>query len=328
MGTFRSIVVAICAMSLFLSIPTPTEAQEVPEFIGWEMGFVIPEGQEQEPYSLSIDDQTPIEFWIRNNNILGDIEIALEYDSNYPDDSAIDGPEIATISAGSNDTFTMTVDGQHGVGAPAGTTYSFTIAGELTAWAVIDVPFPISSESIEGELIVPEFHAWHVDFREIEHTVNAGTENQIEVALWNYGNTQDSISSYDLSDDCPLLTLEDDELSSFVGEMVEAGSEKRVNLNYDVSSTHPTRLCEIELTVRSTGVAEGGLGELANEGSLEIDVEARPIGSPQDNDDASTNNDDGPENQEEVESDNFLFAPALMTPIAMLLAALLRRREN
>ena len=80
--------------------------------------------------------------------------------------------------------------------------------------------------------------------------------------------------------------------------------------------------------MRSSGVADGGQGDLTNEGNIEMDVEAKPIGSQQDNDDASTNNDDGPQNQKEVESDNFLFAPMLITPTAILLAALLRRHEN
>ncbi|MEE3083130.1 MAG: hypothetical protein VX320_03445 [Candidatus Thermoplasmatota archaeon] len=323
MRTLRGIVVALCAFGLFVSIPAPTEAQEVPEFIGWEMGFVIPEGESQQPFSL---DGTPIQFWIHNKNIIGDIEIALEYDGNQD----ISGPESATVSSGQNDTFTVSWDGADSElwTVPAGSTFSFTITGELTAWAVIEVPLPISSDNIEGELIVPELHRWLVEFSDIEYTVNAGTENKIEVNLWNQGNTQDSISSYDLSDDCPLLTLEDDEMSAFVDEILQMGAKKSVNLNYDVSSTHPTRLCNIELNVRSTGVAEGGLGDTTNEGELNLDVEARPIGSPEDNDDGSTNTDDGPQNQKEVESDNFLFAPVLVTPVAMVLAALICRHQN
>ena len=98
-------------------------------------------------------------------------------------------------------------------------------------------------------------------------------------------------------------------------------------ITYDASSTHPSRICEIDITVYSQGVADGSLGDSSNKDTLELNVEARAIGSQSDNDEASTGNDDGPVNQEEVESDNFLFAPMLITPVAIVLAALLRRHE-
>ena len=87
-------------------------------------------------------------------------------------------------------------------------------------------------------------------------------------------------------------------------------------------------MCEIEITIRSAGVANGGLGDSMNKGEIDVEIEARPVGSQQDNDDASVDDDDGPQNQEEVTSDNFLMFPTMVPPMAILWAALLRAHEE
>ena len=65
-----------------------------------------------------------------------------------------------------------------------------------------------------------------------------------------------------------------------------------------------------------------------NKGEIDVQIEARPVGSQQDQNDASVDDDDGPQNQEQVTSDNFLMFPAMVTPLAILWAALIRAREE
>ena len=101
-----------------------------------------------------------------------------------------------------------------------------------------------------------------------------------------------------------------------------------VTLVFDASSTHPTRKCEIEVQIKSTGVMNGGQGDSTNKDETDVQVEARPVGAQQDQNDASVGDDDGPENQEQVTSDNFLMFPTLVTPMAILWAALVRRARN
>ncbi|MDP6899928.1 MAG: hypothetical protein QGF94_03740 [Candidatus Thalassarchaeaceae archaeon] len=325
MGTRKGIGFALCALALLALLPVPPLSAQVPDFVGWEMGFVIPDGQEQEPYPLS-EGQISIEFWIRNDNAAGDIEISLEYDSD--NDGSTDGPETATVSGGANDTFTMTAGGGDVWNMASGTTYGFEIQGELTSWAVFPSLVPVSSESIDGELIVPELFRWRVEYTDIGHPVNAGTEFQVDVKLWNDGNTQDSFSSYDLEDNCPLLTVEDDSLEDVKGSVAQRGTSLSVTLEYDASSTHPSRDCNLELSIRSTGVANGGMGDTSNKGELDVTIEAKPVGSQQNNNDANTGGDDGPQNQEVVESENFLMMPYLAAPMSLILAAILRRRDD
>ncbi|MEE3310612.1 MAG: hypothetical protein VX230_03895, partial [Candidatus Thermoplasmatota archaeon] len=131
-----------------------------------------------------------------------------------------------------------------------------------------------------------------------------------------------------IEDDCPVLTVDDGPLEAVEGVVTQQGIANSITLVFDASSTHPTRMCEIEITVRSTGAANGGLGDTSNKGETDIEVEARPVGAQQDQDDASTDDDDGPQNQQQVTSDNFLMFPTLVTPMAILWAALLRAREE
>jgi len=329
-------------MALFAIVPAPSAAQEVPEFIGWEMGFVIPDGGEQMPYPMGEED-TSVEFWIKNNNIVGDIEIGLE----YTDENWVGGPDSVTIPSGQNKTFSMTVFGQGEelwniiATSVAGDTSPFEISGQLTAWSVITIPdsIPISTDSIEGELYVPDLHRWKVIIEDLGYPISAGTEGTLEVSLINDGNAIDSIQNYEMNDDCPLLTINSDgenSLDDILHKQTAPGAWLNSDLGggvsgiitYDASSTHPSRICEIDITVYSQGVADGSLGDSSNKDTLELNVEARAIGSQSDNDEASTGNDDGPQNQKEVESDNFLFAPVLMTPVAMVLAALICRHQN
>jgi hypothetical protein len=315
---------ALCVITLLAFMPIPVAAQDAP--IGWEMGLVYEGGaSEDNPFTLD-ESETTIRFWIRNDNLAGDIEIALEYDTSS--DGVINGEESVTVGSGANDTFTIQLTGIDVWNIAAGITYDFDIDGELTSWNGAPVVAPISSQSADGDLIIPQLHRWDVDINDIGHPVNAGTEFNLHVDITNVGNTADSISTFSLEDDCPVLTVDDGPLDDVKGELTQPGIVNEVTLVFDASSTHPTRMCEIEITVRSAGVANGGLGDSLNKEEIDVEIEARPVGSQQDNDDASVDDDDGPQNQEEVTSDNFLMFPPLVTPMAILWAALMRAREE
>ena len=311
---------------LLALIPTPCEAQDVPVPAGWEMGLVYDDGvSEDDPFTIE-EDETTIRFWIRNDNLVGDIEIALEYESSS--DATLAGEESVTVGSGSNDTFTLKMSDIDVWNIAAGTTFEFEIDGELTSWGVTPFPVPVSSQSIDGEIVVPMLYRWDVDIVEIEHPVNAGTEFNLHVDFKNMGNTPDSFTSATIEDDCPVLTVDDEPLQSMEGVTSQPGIVNTVSIVFDASSTHPTRKCEIEIEIRSTGVMNGGLGDPVNKDETDVQVDARPVGAQQDQQDANVGDDDGPQNQEEVTSNNFLAFPTLVTPMAILWAALMRAREE
>ena len=316
----------LSTIMLLALIPTPCEAQDVPVPAGWEMGLVYDDGvSEDDPFTIE-EDETTIRFWIRNDNLVGDIEIALEYESSS--DATLLGEESVTVGSGSNDTFTLKMSDIDVWNIAAGTTFEFEIDGELTSWGVTPFPVPVSSQSIDGEIVVPMLYRWDVDIVEIEHPINAGTEFNLHVDFKNMGNTPDSFTSATIEDDCPVLTVDDEPLQSMEGVTSQPGIVNTVSIVFDASSTHPTRKCEIEIEIRSTGVMNGGLGDSVNKDETDVQVDARPVGAQQDQQDANVGDDDGPQNQEEVTSNNFLAFPTLVTPMAILWAALMRAREE
>ena len=317
--------IALCVITLLAFMPVPAAAQEAP--IGWEMGLVYEGGaSEDDPFTLG-EDETTIRFWIRNDNVAGDIEISLEYDASS--DGSINGEESVTVGSGTNDTFSIQLTGIDVWNIAAGTTYDFEIDGELVSYLGAPIVAPMSSQSADGDLVVPQLYRWDVDIEEIGHPINAKTEFNLHVDLRNEGNTEDMLKSVSIEDDCPVLTVDDGPLQAATsGFVTQSGFTKSITLVFDASSTHPTRICEIEITVRSSGVAGGGIGDTSNKGETDIEVEARPVGAQQDQDDASTDDDDGPQNQEQVTSDNFLMFPTLVTPMAILWAAFMRAREE
>jgi len=186
----------------------------------------------------------------------------------------------------------------------------------------------VSSQNIDGEVVVPELHRWQVEITEIEHTISAGTEFNLQVDLRNVGNTADKLQSVSIKDDCPVLSSDDDFGDGLTGTLTQPSESISTSIVFDASSTHPTRLCEIEVTARSSGVANGGLGDSSNKGETVVNVEARPVGAQVDQDEADVGDNDGPQNQDQVTRDNFLGFPSILTPLAIASAAWFQSRRN
>ena len=344
---------ALCSILLLALLPAPASGQPGAP-IGWEMGFVYENGaSEDDPFPLD-ETETNIRFWIRNDNLIGDIEISLEYsiqDMIADQQLALDGEESVTVGSGSNDTFTLKITGIDVWDIASGVIFELEIDGEMTSFQGVPLAVPMSSQSIASEVIVPQLFAWEVDIQPVNHKVNAGSEFDLHFDLINKGNTPDSISSFSVEDNCPVLTSDEDvevrnennQKDSILGLVIypdqvwqkggagisrSYGLAISVTVVFDASSTHPTRMCEIEITVHSAGVDNGGMGEDSYQGEIDVEIEARPVGAQDDNDETNEDGDDGPQNQEQVTSDNFLPTPVFLTPVAILLAALMRAREE
>ena len=315
--------VILCVIAMIGLPQGGVSAQEIPTPVGWEMGLVYADGaSEDNPFILE-EGETTIRFWIRNDNLAGDIDVALDYDSSSS--ATLSGEETVTVGSASNDTFSLKMSDLDLWSIPSGTTYDFEIEGQLVSWGLAPIVAPVSNQNIDGEVMVPELYRWEVDITEIEHTISAGTEFNLQVDLRNVGNTADKLQSVSIKDDCPVLSSDDDFGDGLTGTLTQPSEFISTSIVFDASSTHPTRLCEIEVTARSSGVANGGLGDSSNKGETVVNVEARPVGAQIDQDDADVGDNDGPQNQEQVTSDNFLVFPNLLTPIGIALAAWIQR---
>jgi len=318
--------VILCVIAMIGLPQGGVSAQEIPTPVGWEMGLVYADGaSEDNPFILE-EGETTIRFWIRNDNLAGDIDVALDYDSSSS--ATLSGEETVTVGSASNDTFSLKMSDLDLWSIPSGTTYDFEIEGQLVSWGLAPIVAPVSNQNIDGEVMVPELYRWEVDITEIEHTISAGTEFNLQVDLRNVGNTADKLQSVSIKDDCPVLSSDDDFGDGLTGTLTQPSESISTSIVFDASSTHPTRLCEIEVTARSSGVANGGLGDSSNKGETVVSVEARPVGAQVDQDEADVGDNDGPQNQDQVTRDNFLGFPSLFTPLAIASAAWLQSRRN
>ena len=318
--------VILCVIAMIGLPQGEVSAQEIPTPVGWEMGLVYADGaSEDNPFILE-EGETTIRFWIRNDNLAGDIDVALDYDSSSS--ATLSGEETVTVGSASNDTFSLKMSDLDLWSIPSGTTYDFEIEGQLVSWGLAPIVAPVSNQNIDGEVMVPELYRWEVDITEIEHTISAGTEFNLQVDLRNVGNTADKLQSVSIKDDCPVLSSDDDFGDGLTGTLTQPSESISTSIVFDASSTHPTRLCEIEVTARSSGVANGGLGDSSNKGETVVSVEARPVGAQVDQDEADVGDNDGPQNQDQVTRDNFLGLPSLFTPRAIASAAWVQSRRN
>ena len=318
--------VILCVIAMIGLPQGGVSAQEIPTPVGWEMGLVYADGaSEDNPFILE-EGETTIRFWIRNDNLAGDIDVALDYDSSSS--ATLSGEETVTVGSASNDTFSLKMSDLDLWNIPSGTTYDFEIEGQLVSWGLAPIVAPVSNQNIDGEVMVPELYRWEVDITEIEHTISAGTEFNLQVDLRNVGNTADKLQSVSIKDDCPVLSSDDDFGDGLTGTLTQPSESISTSIVFDASSTHPTRLCEIEVTARSSGVANGGLGDSSNKGETVVSVEARPVGAQVDQDEADVGDNDGPQNQDQVTRDNFLGFPSILTPLAIASAAWFQSRRN
>ena len=94
--------VILCVIAMIGLPQGEVSAQEIPTPVGWEMGLVYADGaSEDNPFILE-EGETTIRFWIRNDNLAGDIDVALDYDSSSS--ATLSGEETVTVGSASNDT--------------------------------------------------------------------------------------------------------------------------------------------------------------------------------------------------------------------------------
>ncbi|MED5487148.1 MAG: hypothetical protein VYB40_05585 [Candidatus Thermoplasmatota archaeon] len=328
--SWRGMILCVVVMVGMLQNPASAQTPENQAPIGWDIGLVYVDGaSEDNPFMLEEQGQA-IQFWIRND-FLVDIEVALYFEGCNSDSEH----NIVIVNSGSNDTFRMEFGLDPWV-IESGQICDFQIRGDVKTLGPVPILTLNPSDEVEGELMVAELHRWDVHIVEIEHPISAGTEFNLKIHFVNEGNAPDSVKSITIEDDCPVLTADTSPLEDVTNQVVIShldpaifnGAEPYLSttLVYDASSTHPTRMCNIEVTARSSGVANGGLGDTSNKDETEIEVKARPVGAQVDQEEASVGDGEEPDNPETVTSENFLPLHFSLTPLAIFSAALVRRK--
>jgi hypothetical protein len=301
-------------LALSLLSTTPTSAQELDS---WELGINYPGEDSTNPFLLSNDGSTKVEFFVENSGLT---EITVEFEFSIPFSGSHDAPEGETIPAGSNESFDLKISGVDVLSQDAEKKEKFSITATITARQ--GVPDPLSdSQNREGDLEIPSIFDLAVDISEPFGPMNAGSDTILTVTVKNNGNAQDGISEVDVKDDCPLLST-DNGLDSLLSGNIEAGKEKKANLKVTASESHPKRHCDITVTVTSKREVNGG-GSAIAEDEVRVTVEPPPTG------DSGSNNQEGGDSSSEDSIDSNLPAPGVIVTLSGLLCALFfPRREK
>ena len=173
----RSLLIFVMVAALILPFAITAIAQPDPQFGNWELGIEYPQEDRDNPFILSEGGMTSVTFFVDNMGLL-DIKVSFEYD--IPFNGQFSGPEDASVSAGSNDSFMMLITGIDVYQHSAGSKEAFTISANLEERAGMPVIFPESQEK-NGDLEIPEIHELHVDITDAVGPINAGTDSIYQI---------------------------------------------------------------------------------------------------------------------------------------------------
>ena len=301
----------ILALSLFSA--TPTTAQELES---WELGINYPGEDSTNPFLLSSEGSAKVEFFVENS---GFTEITVEFEFSIPFSGNHEAPEGETISAGSNESFDLKINGIDVLTHDAEKKEKFSITATITARQ--GVPDPLSSpQNREGDLEIPPIFDLTVDITEPFGPMNAGSDTILTVTVTNNGNAQDGVGEVDVKDDCPLLST-DDGLDLLLSGNIEAGKEKDADLRVTASESHPKRHCDITVTVTSKReVSEGGNAMAEDE--VRVSVEPPP------SEDSGSSSQEGGGSSTEDSVESNLPAPGIIVTLSGFLVALIFPREE
>ena len=252
-----------------LVLPAPVSAQGV----DWDIGIV--EGQN----ITLLDDGglASVEFWIQNDY---SVEITVSIGYVIPFNGQATGPEEETIGAEENKTFTVEFSSINVLANRADKTGQFKVNANLDSIAGVPAIFG-DARSDDGELVIPRIRGFSIDIENPSGAMNAGTALEVDVKVQNTGNDIDAILDPVFeSNICPQLTVEGLEQLEDVAvdaPIDGASGVKTFTLNVVAPQSHPTKVCDLSIAIRSLGEANQGSISAAAEDS--IDLEVRKTGS-------------------------------------------------
>jgi hypothetical protein len=257
-----------------------TSAQQEPELGNWQLGIKYIGDNDATAFVISENGERAIEFYVHNTEMF-EVEVSFEYELPY--EGSADGPETEKIQAGDNETFTLNIENIDVLNFDANSKEEMKITASLVSRAGIAVLIPENQESV-ADLEIPIVHSISVDLADPAGAMNAGTDMVLRVTVTNNGNIKDKVGEIDLSDNCPLMTL-DNGLDKLLATDLEKGQSSNADLKITASESHPRKNCKLEISVHSNGAMNTGKSKIS-EDETSITVEP-PLTKPVDNQDSN-----------------------------------------
>ena len=277
MNKLICIVVSLFIMTNFIVI---SSAQEQPELGNWELGIKYIGDDDSNPFLINEDGERVIEFYVHNTQMF-EIEVSFTYE--VPFDGVEDGPESEKIQAGENETFSLVIEDIDVYNFAANAEEEMKITASLVTRAGVQVLIPENQEAM-ADLKIPTIYSISVDIDDPVGPMNAGTDMILRVTVTNNGNIKDKVGEIDLSDNCPLMTL-DNGLDKLLITDLEKDKSANADLKITASQSHPRKNCKLEITVHSNGAMNAGSSKIS-EDETSVTVEP-PLSKPAENEEDS-----------------------------------------
>ena len=243
--------------SLLLLGFIPNSSAQFPDNSPWEFGW---ETDVEPSYELMLDgDKWELEdilyFYVENTRMNDlSLTISVEFDS---DDELLEATfdEEISIESQENKTFSVELLSSNPDdvrGFSTDTSFSIKITATETAGTA-----EISSEEIEADLTVPRSHKLIPEATTPTYAISAGTWVEATLHLNNMGNSVDAAKAIEAEvRSCPLLDITglDSALNVQVQPTGINGQEaESFTFRIEPSSAHPSRTCEVTISITSEG---------------------------------------------------------------------------
>lgn len=282
----QKILVTLTAFLLGVSVlgGVSVEAQSPIEGPSWALGWATDmDSTYIVDMDIDWDAEGEIVVYVENNRMT-QLEIALEYEFDSWVPFTFSGPDTFSVAANGNETFSIEFDS---VDDDAAREYNPSNTSLLTVTAEEKVgDTTTSTQEIEGDVSVPKIFDLRPTVTLPEDQLFAGSSIEFTAQIINNGNTKDAIKEATVQfRSCPHLSMVGvEELANTVVDPTgaQSGKDTFVTLTLEASTSQPTRVCEVTLSLESEG------DEASRSTTFDVDVEAIQA----DDDDASSNNDD------------------------------------
>ena len=276
----NKVIYIVVSLFLLANFAIISSAQEQPELGNWELGIKYIADDDSNPFLLNEDGERVVEFYVHNTQMF-EIEVSFTYE--VPFNGLDDGPESEKIQAGENETFSLVIKDIDVYNFAANTVEEMKISASLVTRAGVQVLIPENQEAM-ADLKIPTIFSISVDIDDPVGPMNAGTDMILRVTVSNNGNIKDKVGEIDLSDNCPLMTL-DNGLDKLLITDLEKDESTSADLKITASQSHPRKNCKLEITVHSNGAMNAGSSKITDD-ETSITVEP-PLSKPTEDEDDS-----------------------------------------
>jgi hypothetical protein len=314
----------LLVFSLLLLAVIPNSSAQFPDNSPWEFGW---ETDVEPSYELTLDsDKWELEdvlyFYVENTRMNDlSLTISVEFDS---EDELLDATfdEEITVASQENKTFPIELLSSNPDDVrefSPDTSFSIKVTATETAGAA-----DISSKDIDADLKIPRSHKLVPEATTPTYAISSGTWVEATLHLNNMGNSVDAAKAIEADvRSCPLLDITglDSALNVQVQPTGVNGQEaESFTFRIEPSSAHPSRTCEVTISVTSEGDN--------NQRSVVFDIEIQEEGGSGSDSNSGTDSDSSSSGSNDEGSSALPSMSFLMTFVLVGIAALTRSKND